>query len=80
MLALINLLLLVFLVMCAIIIARTRDLLSGVIVFSAYSMGMAIIWQQLHSPDIAITEAAIGAGATSLLFLAAISRTRRYEE
>ncbi len=80
MLALINFLLLVFLVMCAIIIARTRDLLSGVIVFSAYSMGMAIIWQQLHSPDIAITEAAIGAGATSLLFLAAISRTRRYEE
>lgn len=80
MLALINLLLLVFLITCAIIIARTRDLLSAVIVFGAYSMGMAIIWQQLHSPDIAITEAAIGAGATSLLFLAAISRTRRYEE
>ena len=80
MLALINLLLLIFLVTCAIIVARTRDLLSAVIVFGAYSMGMAIIWQQLHSPDIAITEAAIGAGATSLLFLAAISRTRRYEE
>lgn len=80
MLALINLLLLMFLITCAIIVARTRDLLSAVIVFGAYSMGMAIIWQQLHSPDIAITEAAIGAGATSLLFLAAISRTRRYEE
>ncbi len=80
MLALINLLLLVFLIVCAIIVARTRDLLSAVIVFGAYSMGMAIIWQQLHSPDIAITEASIGAGATSLLFLAAISRTRRYEE
>jgi energy-converting hydrogenase B subunit D len=80
MLALINLLLLIFLITCAIIVARTRDLLSAVIVFGAYSMGMAIIWQQLHSPDIAITEAAIGAGATSLLFLAAISRTRRYEE
>jgi uncharacterized MnhB-related membrane protein len=80
MLALINLLLLLFLITCAIIVARTRDLLSAVIVFGAYSMGMAIIWQQLHSPDIAITEAAIGAGATSLLFLAAISRTRRYEE
>lgn len=80
MLALINFLLLVFLITCAIIVARTRDLLSAVIVFGAYSMGMAIIWQQLHSPDIAITEAAIGAGATSLLFLAAISRTRRYEE
>ncbi|KAF0195245.1 MAG: putative multicomponent Na+:H+ antiporter subunit B [Bacillota bacterium] len=80
MLALINLLLLVFLVVCAVIVARTRDLLSAVIILGAYSMMMSIIWQQLHSPDVAITEAAIGAGATSLLFLAAISRTRRHEE
>lgn len=80
MLALINLLLLVFLIVCAVIVARTRDLLSAVIIFGAYSMVMSIIWQQLHSPDVAITEAAIGAGATSLLFLAAISRTRRHEE
>jgi len=80
MLALINLLLLVFLVVCAIIVARTRDLLSAVVIFAAYSMVMSIVWQQLHSPDIAITEAAIGAGVTSLLFLAAISRTRRHEE
>jgi uncharacterized MnhB-related membrane protein len=79
-LAIINLLPLLFLIVCAIIVARTRDLLSAVIIFTAYSMVMAIIWQQLHSPDIAITEAAIGAGATSLLFLAAISRTRRHEE
>ena len=80
MLGLINMLLLLFLVVCAVFAARTKDLISSVIIFGAYSMGMAIIWQQLHSPDIAITEAAIGAGATSLLFLAAISRTRRYEE
>lgn len=80
MLALINILLLVFLVVCAVVVARTRDLLSAIIIFAAYSMVMSIVWQQLHSPDIAITEAAIGAGATSLLFLAAISRTRRHEE
>lgn len=73
-------LLLLFLIVCAIFAARTKDLITSVIIFSAFSMVMAIIWQQLHSPDIAITEAAIGAGATSLLFLAAISRTRRYEE
>lgn len=80
MLAAINILLLVFLVICAVVVARIKDLLSAVIMFGAYSMVMSIIWQQLHSPDIAITEAAIGAGATSLLFLAAISRTRRHEE
>lgn len=80
MLAAINLLLLAFLVVCAIVVARTKDLLSATIIFGAYSMVMSIIWQQLHSPDVAITEAAIGAGATSLLFLAAISRTGRHEE
>ncbi|MBS3985734.1 MAG: DUF4040 domain-containing protein [Selenomonadales bacterium] len=80
MLAAINVLLLAFLVVCAIVVARTKDLLSATIIFGAYSMVMSIIWQQLHSPDVAITEAAIGAGATSLLFLAAISRTGRHEE
>lgn len=80
MLAAINILLLLFLVVCAIVVARTKDLLSATIIFGAYSMVMSIIWQQLHSPDVAITEAAIGAGVTSLLFLAAISRTGRHEE
>jgi len=73
-------LLLLFLVVSAIAVARTKDLISAVIIFAAYSLVMAIIWQQLQAPDIAITEAAIGAGVTSLLFLAAISRTRRFEE
>lgn len=80
MLAAINILLLLFLVVCAIVVARTKDLLSATIIFGAYSMVMSIIWQQLHSPDVAIAEAAVGAGATSLLFLAAISRTGRHEE
>jgi uncharacterized MnhB-related membrane protein len=40
---------------------------------------MALLWQQLASPDVAITEAAIGSGVTTLLLFAAISRTRRME-
>ncbi len=80
MLDLINVLLLLFLILAAVVVARTKDLLSAVFFLSAYSLVMSIIWQQLHSPDIAITEAAIGAGATGLLFLAAISRSRRHEE
>lgn len=72
-------LLLSFLVVCAVAVARTRDLLAAVIIFAAYSLVMAILWQLLASPDIAITEAAIGAGVTTLLLLAAISKTRRQE-
>ncbi|MEW6523361.1 MAG: hydrogenase subunit MbhD domain-containing protein [Bacillota bacterium] len=71
--------LLIFLIVAAISVARTRDLVSAVIIFAAYGLAMAIIWQMLRAPDIAITEAAIGAGLTSLLFLAAIARTQRYE-
>jgi len=74
-----DLLLLLYLVVCAIEVMRTDDLLSAVILFSSYSMVMAIVWQQLNAPDIAITEAAVGAGITSMLFVAAISKTSRWE-
>ncbi len=70
----------VLLIIAALLATNLRDLLSAVIVFAAYSLAMALAWQQLEAPDIAITEAAIGAGVTTLMFIAAISRTRRYEE
>jgi uncharacterized MnhB-related membrane protein len=76
----IDLLLLLFLVACAIAVMRSEDLLSAVIIFSAYSMVMAIVWQQLNAPDIAITEAAVGAGITTMLFLLAIGKTTRWEK
>ncbi len=71
---------LAFLVVCAVVVARTRDLLAATVVFAAYSLVMALVWQQLRAPDLAITEAAVGAGITSLLFLLAIGRTRRMED
>lgn len=43
------------------------DLLYVVIIFGAFSMAMSLIWQQLNSPDIAITEAAIGIAVTFIL-------------
>ena len=75
-----NVLLLVFLVVCAIAVEKTKDLLSAVIIFGAYSLVMAITWEQLQAPDVAVTEAAIGAGVTTLLFVVTISKTRRYED
>ena len=62
MLQALNALLLLFLIVCAVVVARTRDLLSAAVIFAAYSLVMAIFWQQLKAPDLAITEAAIGAG------------------
>ncbi len=79
MITILDILLLLFLIVCAVAVARIRDLLSAVILFAAYSLVMAIIWQMLGSPDVAITEAALGAGVTTFLFIAAISRTQRTE-
>ncbi|ELY80594.1 DUF4040 domain-containing protein [Natrinema pallidum] len=54
-----------------------RDILSVIIVFGAYSLGMAILYTFLLAPDVAMTEAAIGAGVTTLLLLLTIARTTR---
>ncbi|NMB45664.1 MAG: DUF4040 domain-containing protein [Firmicutes bacterium] len=56
-----------------------RDLLHAVIVYGAYTLIMALIWLQMNTPDIAITEAAAGIGMT-VLMMVVISRTSRREE
>lgn len=75
-----NLLLLLFLVTTAAVAIRLRDLLAVAIVFSAYSLMMAILWTQLRAPDLALTEAAVGAGVTTVLFLITIFKTTRRED
>lgn len=74
-----NVMLLLFLIVCAVAVARIRDLLSAVILFASFGLIMAVIWQQLSAPDVAMVEAAIGTGLTTLLLVAAISKTRRTE-
>ena len=75
-----NIILIIFLIACAIAVERTKDLLGAVIIFSAYSLMMSVLWLVLKTPDVALTEAAIGAGVTTILFIAVISRTERYEK
>ena len=75
-----NVVIIVFLILCALAIGKTKDLIAAVILFSAYSLMMSVLWLVLKTPDVAITEAAIGAGVTSILFFAVISKTRRYEK
>jgi uncharacterized MnhB-related membrane protein len=71
-----NIIILLSLIIFSIAISFIKDLLSTVVVFMIYSLLMTIIWQQLNSPDLAITEAAVGAGITTFLFIAAIKRIR----
>lgn len=75
-----ELILLLFLVACAIAACVTKNLLSSVIIFMSYSSVMCILWLILRSPDLAITEAAVGAGVTSILFFIALKNVKQLKE
>ncbi|GAA4060634.1 hydrogenase subunit MbhD domain-containing protein [Amphibacillus indicireducens] len=75
-----NLILILFLIVVAIAVERTKDLLSAVVIFASYGLVMSILWLLLRAPDVAMTEAAIGVGITTNLFIVVISRTRRTEK
>jgi uncharacterized MnhB-related membrane protein len=64
------------LIIGSIAVSMVKNLLSAVIVFMVYSLLMAILWEQLNAPDLAITEAALGAGITTVLFVLAIRKVR----
>ena len=72
--------LLLMLVTVALIVARTKDLLAASIIFSAYSLVLCLLWMHRGAPDVAMTEAAVGAGITTVFFLVAISKTVRREK
>jgi multicomponent Na+:H+ antiporter subunit B len=67
--------LLVFVVTAAVATAVLRSALSSVVAFGAYSLGIAIIWVFLRAPDVGLTEAAVGAGVMTILFLLTIVKT-----
>ena len=71
-----RIILLVLLIVCAIGVNLTKTLLQAVIIFMAYSSIMCILWVLMESPDLAITEAAVGAGISGVLFLLTLRKIR----
>ena len=65
-----------FLVVCAIAASLSKNLLNTILIFMSYSLVMSIIWILLESPDLAITEAAVGAGVTTVLFVVTLKKIR----
>lgn len=75
-----EIILLLFLLVCAVSAALTKKLLMSVVIFMGYSLVMSLIWMLLQSPDLAITEAAVGAGVTSILFFVSLRKIERIDE
>lgn len=73
---LIELLLLGLLVVCGIATCLSRNLLVSLVIFMAYSVIMSIVWVLLEAPDLAITEAAVGAGVSSVLLFLTLKKIR----
>lgn len=61
-------------IVCAVAVCLNKNLLTSIVIFMSYSVIMCIIWILLESPDLAITEAAVGAGVTSLLFFMTLKK------
>lgn len=71
-----RIILLVLLLGCVAGVNLSRSLLQSVLVFMAYSGFMCVLWILMESPDLAITEAAVGAGVSGMLFLLALKKIR----
>lgn len=67
-------LLILSLIVIAVYAFISKRLLVAVIIYMAFSLIMSIIWALLQSPDLAITEAAVGAGITGILFVLTLKK------
>ena len=63
-----------FLIVCAVAASLSKSLLNTVLIFMSYSLVMSIIWVILEAPDLAVTEAAVGAGVTTVLFVLTLKK------
>ena len=72
-----DLILLVFLVITAIISLQVKDLLAASMIFGVYSFLMCLLWAGMAAVDVAFTEAAVGAGVSSVFLIATVLRTSR---
>ncbi len=80
MILVLNFALLFMIVVIALAAITVRDLLSAVMLLGVYSFLMALVWVNMQTVDVAFTEAAVGAGATTVFLVATLARTKRREK
>ena len=72
-----DLVLLILAAISAIAALSVKDLLASVILMGAFSMFMCLTWVEMGAVDVAFTEASVGAGISTVLFVVAVYRTAR---
>lgn len=72
-----DMIILALVVMAALGAITIKDLLGSAILFGAYSFMMCLLWAIMGAVDVAFTEASVGAGVSTVFFVAAVFRTTR---
>ncbi len=72
-----NVIILTMVIICAIAALTLKDLVSCAIVAGAYSFLMCLLWTEMLAVDVAFTEAAVGAGVSTVLFLGTALHIKR---
>ncbi len=72
-----ELIILVIVIVLATGALAVKDLLSAAVLFGAYSFMMCLLWAIMGAVDVAFTEASVGAGVSTVLFVAAVFNTTR---
>ncbi|MFO8065858.1 MAG: Na(+)/H(+) antiporter subunit B [Spirochaetota bacterium] len=70
-------LVLVMLVVVAVLSLQVRNMLTSVILISVFSLLSSLLFFIYHAPDVALTEAAVGTGVGTLVFVWAVHNTQR---
>ena len=71
--------LILIMVAAAVATSIFKDLMNAVIACAAVSLIASLLFYMLDAPDVAMAEAAIGAGLTTAIFVLAIRKTERRE-
>ena len=69
-----QLILLGLLLLCGVAACLSKNLLVALIIFMAYGVIMSLVWILLQAPDLAITEAAVGAGISTILLFVTLKK------
>lgn len=72
-----DIIILVFVIISGIAAISVKDLLGSAVLFGAYSFLMCLLWSIMGAVDVAFTEASVGAGVSTVLFVAAVFQTTR---
>jgi multicomponent Na+:H+ antiporter subunit B len=75
-----DLIIFLVLIVTAVLALAVKDLLAAVALLAGYSLFAALLFAGVAAVDVALVEAALGAGLTGVLFIIAILATRRRSE